>query len=261
MGQRTHTCLNLALSCVFVAALMSLLSSSAQAAAEDPLEPLNRAVFKFNSLADRYLLRPTARLYRAVVPKLAQRGVRNFFSNLGEIRNTVHNGLQAKPYRAMRSVSRFAINTSLGVGGLFDFATYFGVTEAREDLGQTLGVWGVAAGPYLVLPILGPSSLRDGAGIGFDSLLNPLSYSPVADKVRWGALVLYGTQVRADFLGSEDLFVGDTYLLYRESYLSAREYQINDGRILQDKFVIEDSEDSEDSEDTEDTGDFLSETF
>ncbi len=218
---------------------------SSYAKNKDPIEPVNRAIFKFNDTADRWVLRPVAKTYRFIMPNFAERGVRNFFSNLGEVRNTAHNLLQGKGGRALRTTSRFAINTTIGVGGLFDVATKIGIDPAREDFGQTLGAWGLNSGPYLVLPILGPSSLRDSTGVIVDPFLMPQNYLPVGWEEKLALRILDGVQTRADLITAEGLLAGDPYTLYREAYLSAREFDVNDGRIIEDEFTSDEFSEDE----------------
>lgn len=207
---------------------------------DDPFEPVNRVVFEFNDTVDQIALRPAAKLYQAVMPEFAERGVRNFFDNLGEVRNVVHNGLQGKPGGVARSSGRLLINSTVGIGGLFDVATKIGIKRSPEDLGQTLGVWGLDSGPYLVIPVLGPSSLRDGIGRAADPWLNPMVYSSLSWTERAGVGVLSGLQTRADLLSAESLVSGDPYILFRQSYLSKREYDVLDGRLESDEFIEDD---------------------
>jgi phospholipid-binding lipoprotein MlaA len=142
---------------------------------EDRFEGFNRAVYRFNFEVDQYVLLPIVRGYRFIVPRPVRTGVSNFFSNLGEIRNASNGLLQARPEVASRATIRFLVNSTIGVLGFFDVATRLGVDQQREDFGQTLGWWGVAAGPYLVLPILGPSSVRDAVGVSADIALGALA--------------------------------------------------------------------------------------
>lgn len=135
----------------------------------DPLEPLNRALYSFNAQLDRWLLLPTIGLYQKVVPQFARQGVTNFFDNLDDIRTGMNQVLQLRPKRAFQTGGRFLTNTTLGIGGLWDPASRFGMPKYDEDFGQTLGHYGMGAGPYLVLPLFGPSGLRDGIGRAFDS--------------------------------------------------------------------------------------------
>jgi phospholipid-binding lipoprotein MlaA len=137
---------------------------------DDPWEGFNRRMYYFNAKADQYVLLPVVNGYKAITPDILERGISNFFSNLGEIPVFINSLLQAKPGVAAETFSRFAVNTTVGVFGLFDVATPIGLNEQNEDFGQTLGVWGISSGPYLVLPLLGPSSLRDAAGAAIDML-------------------------------------------------------------------------------------------
>lgn len=230
-------------------------TAAVHAAEQDPLEPVNRVVFTFNDTVDSIALKPLAKIYRAVMPAFAERGVRNFFSNLGEVRNVVHNSLQGKLGGTAQSTGRFLINSTVGIGGLFDVASKIGIAAAPEDLGQTLGVWGVASGPYLVLPVLGPSSLRDGVGRVADPWFNPLNHAPLTWKERAGFGVAGGLQTRADLLNAESLLSGDRYILIRQAYLSKREYDVQDGRLISDEFVDDDPVESFEDEE------FLSEEF
>ena len=138
---------------------------------EDRFEGFNRAMYRFNFEVDQYVLLPIVRGYRFVVPRPVRTGISNFFSNLGEFRNAGNGVLQARPEVASRATIRFLVNSTVGVFGFFDVATRLGVDRQREDFGQTLGWWGMGAGPYLVLPIVGPSSVRDAAGLPVDLAL------------------------------------------------------------------------------------------
>jgi phospholipid-binding lipoprotein MlaA len=135
----------------------------------DPWEGFNRAVYKFNTQFDRYVFLPVVRGYEYVTPEVVEQGVSNFFNNLGEFRNGTNAALQVRGEVFGTALSRLLINSTLGVAGLVDMATDFGIGEHREDFGQTLGRWGVAPGPFLVLPILGPSNVRDASGTAADS--------------------------------------------------------------------------------------------
>jgi phospholipid-binding lipoprotein MlaA len=147
----------------------------------DPLEGLNRRIYRFNAGFDRRVLVPVVDGYRRVLPLPVRRGVSNFFNNLGELRNGLNGGLQGRPDVLGTAFYRFAVNSTLGLLGTFDLATGLGHPERREDFGQTLGRWGVRPGPYLVLPILGPSSLRDAGGTVTDTAAG--NVLPVAGTV------------------------------------------------------------------------------
>ena len=242
-----------------VALFLSLTGASvclpAYAAQQDPFEPVNRVVFKFNDFLDSWLLRPTAVVYHALLPSFAENGVRNFVGNLGEIRNTVHNGLQGKAGAALQSAERLLINSTVGIGGLFDVASKLGIPVQREDLGQTLGVWGFNSGAYLVLPLVGPSSVRDGLGVVVDPLLSPLLQLPINNGPRIGITVLAGVQTRADLLAAESLLMGDAYSQYRQVYLSKRDYDVQDGILDGDAFLDQGEDFSSDD------GTFVDEDF
>ena len=137
----------------------------------DPWEPMNRGIYNFNARFDRAIFLPTVRGYRAVTPDIVEKGVSNFFSNLGEVNNLINNLLQLRIKSSGITLWRFVVNSTIGVAGLWDPAEKFGMYEQAEDFGQTLGYWGVGSGPYLVMPFLGPSSLRDASGLGVDYAL------------------------------------------------------------------------------------------
>ena len=206
---------------------------------DDPWEGFNRGVFAFNDTLDRAVLKPVARGYRWATPQPVQTGVGNFFSNLGEIRTTLNSLLQGKPGNAGRSTSRFLLNTTVGIAGLWDVATPMGVTAEREDFGQTLGVWGVGEGPYLVLPLLGPSTVRDTGGLPLDMVTYPVYYVE-NDKVRYGLTALRIVDVRAGLLDQEELIQGDRYTFIRDAYLQRRRFEVSDGELGDDPFASDD---------------------
>lgn len=195
----------------------------------DPWEGYNRWMYDFNARFDRYVFLPTVNVYRTVLPQFARTGIHNFFSNLGEFRNLANSILQGKVNQSGRTLGRLLVNSTLGVGGLMDPATGFGLYHQREDLGQTLGRWGVGPGPYFVLPIVGPSTLRDVPGSIVDRIYHPL-YEPypwLVDIKSGEALaigVLNGIDTRANIrfeyydMGSpfEYLWVRNLWLEYRQ---------------------------------------------
>lgn len=221
-----------------ISALMLLCLAQASWAAEnnnDPLEGWNRSVHQFNEVMDDYIARPAAKTYRAVLPKFVRNGIGNFFSNLGEIPTAANDILQAKPGAALEASGRFLINSTLGVFGLFDVATLFGIDEHSEDFGQTLAVWGVGSGPYLVLPFLGPSTLRDTASIYPNYYLSPVRYADLSEAETYGVLLLEQLHRRHDLLDAESIVQGDRYRFFKDAYLQSREYEIKDGQV-EDKF-------------------------
>jgi phospholipid-binding lipoprotein MlaA len=198
----------------------------------DPFERFNRQVYGFNDRFDRYMLRPAAKGYVAVVPHAFRLCIANGLSNVGEIRNAVNDILQAKPVGASTDTGRLAINTTLGVFGCFDVATKMGLERRTEDFGLTLARWGAGTGPYLVLPVLGPSDVRDAVGLVPDSYANPITYvTPVYD--RYVYYVGSAVDTRAGLLDATDLIdrtALDRYQFTRDAYLQRRfslEYEGN----------------------------------
>lgn len=217
----------------FAAALLLALALPVQAQSDspvDPLESMNRAVFGFNEALDRAVLKPLAQVYVDVVPETPRRLFRNFVSNLLEPWNAVNNLLQGKPAAAASDVARFVFNT-LTTLGLDDPATELGLARSNEDLGQTLGVWGVGAGPYLVLPFLGPSSVRDGIGRIGDIGLDPSRR--ISDGQEFAVFTaMRFVDNRATLLPMERLIESaalDRYSFIRNAYLQRRQNQVYDG--------------------------------
>ncbi len=203
---------------------------------KDPWEPVNRKIFVFNDKLDSWVLKPVAKGYDAAAPLPVRTGVSNVFSNVEDVWIGLNNLLQGKPLWAASDLGRFVINTSLGIGGVFDVATELGLDKHEEDFGQTLGVWGVGAGPYVMLPFFGPRTLRDTGGFVVDSFANPLGYiSDIpARNVTRGLKVV---SERADLLGAENVLNGaalDRYSYLRDFYLNRRESLIRDGRRVRD---------------------------
>jgi phospholipid-binding lipoprotein MlaA len=204
----------------------------------DPWEGFNRKIFVFNDAADRYVLRPVAKGYKTVTPTLVDQSIANFFNNLGELKNFGNDILQAKPGEAGIAASRFLINTTVGVLGMFDVAAHLGLDRNSEDFGQTLAVWGFKESPYLVIPFLGPSTLRDGFGRAVDTLSSAnRAFDPEA--VSYGMTALDLIQLRSTLLDSDSLVSGDRYTFFKDAYLQRRAFLINDG-AFQDSFGGED---------------------
>lgn len=229
---------------VALAAVAMLSGCAATASAEsphpdDPWEGFNRKVFAFNDTLDRYALKPAARGYRFVTPDPVEAGVDNFFSNLGEIGTTLNSLLQAKPGNAGIATGRFLINSTLGILGLVDVATHMELTGREEDFGQTLAAWGVGEGPYVVLPLLGPSTVRDTAGLPVDAYTDPLTYVE-EDRVRYALRALDIIDTRAGLLDQERLIRGDRYSFIRDSWLQRRRFEVNDGELGEDPFAGDD---------------------
>ncbi|WP_086480425.1 MlaA family lipoprotein [Oceanospirillum sanctuarii] len=215
--------------------LVFLSVSSHASQDRDPWEGWNRNVHEFNEVMDTYIARPVAKGYRFITPRFVRTGVSNFFSNLGEVPTAVNDLLQAKPGDALKSSGRFVINSTVGIFGLFDVATWVGIEEHKEDLGQTLAVWGVGSGPYVVIPFLGPSTLRDSLSIYPNYQLNPLEYAPLTEEETYGVLAVDLVHRRESLLDKESLISGDKYVFFRDAYLQNREYEIKDG-VVEDSF-------------------------
>jgi phospholipid-binding lipoprotein MlaA len=192
----------------------------------DPLERVNRNVFAFNDGFDRYFLRPVAKGYVWLLPRGVRQCINSGFANIGEIRNAVNDILQVKAAGAATDTGRLAINSTLGVLGCFDVASKMGLQRRHEDFGLTLARWGVGTGPYLVLPLLGPSDVRDGIGLAPDAYTNPINYvqvAPVSDRYAVTGVFLIDT--RADLLDATDLVdrtALDRYQFTRDAYLQRR---------------------------------------
>lgn len=197
----------------------------------DPWEGFNRKVFVFNDTLDGYVLKPIAKGYKFVTPDVVELGVSNVFGNLGEVGNIVNDLLQAKIGQAGNDTGRLLINSTLGLAGIFDVASHMGLKKSDgEDFGQTLAAWGVDSGPYVMLPLFGPSSIRDGFGTGADSFLNPIRYVdhvPTRNSATFTDLV----DTRAGLLSVEDAISGDKYVFLRDVYLQRREFLIKDGDV------------------------------
>lgn len=193
--------------------------------ANDPLEPMNRQIFKFNDAADRYVARPVAETYVKVTPQPVRTAISNFFSNIGDIGNFVNNLLQGKFGDATEDFVRLAFNSTFGLGGLIDWATPSGLPKHNQDFGLTLGHYGVPAGAYLVLPLLGPSSVRDSTQWIAGYPLNPATYLPTdASVALWGVRFM---SARADLLGATDILSQaalDKYAFVRDAYTQRRQY-------------------------------------
>ncbi len=206
----------------------------AQAASEDdPWESFNRPIFTFNDTLDTYALKPLAQGYQAITPQFLEDGIHNMFANVGDVSNLANNLLQGKLEAAGIDTSRVLFNTTFGLLGFFDVASKMELRKSDEDFGQTLGVWGVGSGPYIVLPLLGPSSGRDAVAKIPDSLLEPYPYIndvPARNLIHGVDVV----DTRANLLSAEKLISGDKYVFIRNAYLQNREFKVTDGQVVDD---------------------------
>ena len=197
----------------------------------DPLQPVNRAVHSFNTTFDETIGKPLARGYQAATPEPVDRGVTNFFANLDDVLIGINNLLQGKPGDAASDVGRFAVNSTFGMLGFIDVASSVGLDKHEEDFGQTLGVWGVGSGPYLVLPFLGPSTVRDTGGFIVDVNIDPV-WDIDDPGARNAALAVMLIDQRADLLSATSIVEEaalDQYAFIRNAYLQRREYLVHDG--------------------------------
>ena len=203
----------------------------------DPYESYNRAMFNFNDTVDTYALKPVATGYKNVTPSFVQTGVSNFFGNLGDAWTAINQLLQGNGEAGMSDVSRFALNSTLGVLGLFDIASEAGLPKHKEDFGQTLGKWGVQSGPYVMLPLLGPSTLRDTVGLPLDIVADPWSHKDPTNVRTIGSVVRVVDQ-RAALLDASTLLEDaalDRYEFIRDGFLQRRQSQVYDGDVPQTK--------------------------
>ncbi len=204
----------------------------------DPWEGANRQIYAVNDAADRWFLKPIANGYQWLFPAFVRRHIHNVFRNVGTPVVAANQLLQGKGRPAASDTTRFVVNTTLGVAGLFDVATAVGLPEHEEDFGQTLVVWGLGSGPFVMIPFRGPATATHALGVLVQSFVNPLQLiSPRRDRY-----IVYGVSfvdTRAQLLAIESLLTGDEYLFMRDAYLQRREYLIKDGEIDDDPFLDE----------------------
>ena len=207
----------------------------------DPMEPLNRAVFNFNDGVDRAILQPVATAYDQAIPSPVKTGVRNFFGNIADVWSVANNLLQFKLKESLETFMRVSVNSTFGFGGVLDIGTEMGLPKNRQDFGQTLGVWGFDAGPYVVLPLLGPSSVRDTVGTVVDGsadLVNNLPNVPTRNSLT----ALRGVDRRASLLGATNILdqaALDKYSFTRDLYLQRRANAIGkDSAIKEERFDL-----------------------
>jgi phospholipid-binding lipoprotein MlaA len=214
----------------------------------DPWQEFNRAMFSFNDGIDRWAFKPLAKSYRFVMPDPVEVGISNIFNNMMEVPNTINGALQGDFKGAAHYTGRLLVNTTVGIGGLLDVAQYMNLpADTPEDFGQTLAIWGVGQGPYLVLPLLGPSTVRDGLGKPVDFYTSPTAYIdhvPTENTVRAVSLL----DTRARLLELEKSITGDRYVFIRDVYLQRREFLINNGEVVDEFGTEEFDEDDFDAE-------------
>lgn len=227
---------------------------------KDPLQPLNRKIYAFNNTLDKNVLRPVAIQYQEKLPEDVRGSYSTFRSNLREPWNAVNQLLQGKPVTALKSLGRFTINTVTSLG-MADAAKHLNLNNQKEDFGTTMGVWGVKSGPYLVLPLLGPGTFRDSAGLALDVFAQPQAYLIENDKVYWTNNAVDGIATRAQYLSVDSIVQGDQYAVLRDVYLQQRAFTIaskrgedaSEGMFMDDSFQDEEFID-EDTPDMEPSG-------
>ena len=203
----------------------------------DPFEDINRVTFEFNESLDRNFLKPVAQTY-SKTPKPIKKGITNFFNNLEEVETTVNQVLQGKPKLAINDLTRFVINSTIGLGGFIDVATKMGLTRHEEDFDQTLALWGVPSGPYIMLPALGPSSLRDTLSRPFSSFLS-VTFHMTESDVNITLKGIDALETRERLLEIESLIYGDRYDFVKDSYIQYLNYEVKDGVGVEDEFLEE----------------------
>ncbi len=214
---------------------------------EDRWEGMNRGIYKFTDAVDRAALKPVAKGYRAITPSWMRTGLGNLFANLEYPTTIVNQFLQGKFKLGLQDTGRFLVNTTLGVGGLFDVATPMGLDRNNEDFGQTLAVWGVGSGPYINMPLFGPSTLRDAPSRIFDTFITPLQYADLNWEIQWGERALRVVHSRYELLSLEPMLerAHDPYAFMRDAWLQRREFNIFDGNPPPEEFDDEFFDDEE----------------
>lgn len=227
---------------VFLASLLLMSGSvGAEPRTDDPLEFINRPLFLVNDVLDRSVLKPVAKGYDYALPQPAKAGVSNFFSNLLDVNSILNALLQGRLDRAGLNAGRVAVNSSIGMFGLFDVASRLGMARERSDFGQTLGVWGVPEGPYLMLPLLGPRTVRSGAGAIVDTVASVTAQMVDDNPTRNLAFFMELVSARAQLLEADQLISGDRYIFVRDAYLQQRRAMLSDGEVHDDFSDYEDS--------------------
>lgn len=212
----------------------------------DPFEPINRVSYAVNDGLDRALVKPAAKVYKTVMPQFVQTGVSNVFSNAKYPVTLVNNALQGKFGAAANDAGRFLLNSTVGLGGLLDPATAAGLDRNDEDFGQTFGVWGIGPGPYFVIPLFGPTTLRDGFGSIADDFAEPRSYLKDS-RTRWSLWAVDKFETRVRLLDADTVLErsGDPYAFVRSAYLQRREFQVRDGNMPAEDLEAEFAEDED----------------
>ncbi|MBL8265856.1 MAG: VacJ family lipoprotein [Steroidobacter sp.] len=212
-------------------ALVGCASAPGRTTNTERYEGFNRGVYKFNDTLDRAALKPVAKGYRKVTPQFIRTGVGNVLSNLEYPGTFINQFLQGKVVLGLKDTGRFLLNSTLGIAGIFDVATPLGLEKNDEDFGQTMAVWGVPSGPFLNLPLLGPSSMRDAPSRAFDWFTNPLQYTDLPWEAEWSERVINVVHSRAELLPLDETLkrTYDPYVFIRDAWVQQREFNIFDG--------------------------------
>jgi phospholipid-binding lipoprotein MlaA len=218
-------------------------NKAAEQEINDPFEPVNRVTYQINDWGDKFILRPVAKGYEWLAPDFVRTGINNFYENLGYPMDIVNALLQGKFKQALSDTGRLALNSTLGLAGFLDPATDVGLPRHEEDFGQTMGVWGIPQGPYLVIPFFGPRTARSGAGNLFDALYHPqvqMRNSSLRTKIN----IMYFIHLRSTLLGvdKEIQRAFDPYAFVRDAYLQNRRYLVYDGNLPDEDLFFEDEE-------------------
>ena len=225
---------------ILISSLLLLTVSINSDEVNDPFEEFNRKTFEFNENLDEKILKPVARFYSNFPPKV-KNGVTNFFNNLEDVETSINQLLQGKPKKSINDITRFAINSTIGLAGFIDIASKIGLDRHEEDFGQTLAVWGIGSGPYIMLPGLGPSTLRDTLSRPVSSF-SSITFHMTETDVNIALKTIDAIETRERLLDVESLLSGDKYIFVKDAYIQSIKYEIKDGIDVEDEF-IDDMED------------------
>ena len=220
---------------IFISSLLFLSISIISDEVNDPFEELNRKTFEFNENVDEKILKPVAKFYSNFPPKI-KNGVTNFFNNLEDVETSINQVLQGKPKKSINDISRFIINSTIGLAGFIDVASKIGLERHEEDFGQTLAVWGVGSGPYIMLPGLGPSTFRDTLSRPVSSF-SSITFHMTDTDVNIALKTIDAIETRERLLDVESLLSGDKYSFVKDAYIQSINYEIKDGINVEDEFV------------------------
>ena len=220
---------------IFISSLLFLSINIISDEVNDPFEEFNRKTFEFNENVDEKILKPVAKFYSNFPPKI-KNGVTNFFNNLEDVETSINQFLQGKPKKSINDISRFIINSTIGLAGFIDVASKIGLVRHEEDFGQTLAVWGVGSGPYIMLPGLGPSTLRDTLSRPVSSF-SSLTFHMTDTDVNIALKTMDAIETREKLLDVESLLSGDKYSFVKDAYIQSINYEIKDGIDVEDDFV------------------------